>query len=304
MTDLWLPMFVCPCCSSPLADAGSRERTCMGCRRTFVCRNGIFRFLVQERLASIEPFLRQYRSVREQDGYRSATAEYYCSLPVVRPDHHQAAAWSVRQQTYGTLTRRVLRRFGDRPLAILDLGAGNGWLSHRLAQLGHRAVAVDWLDDEEDGLGAHKHYASSFVCVQADFDWLPFAARQFDLAIFNGSLHYSPDIAATLGGAVRMLAPGGALLVMDSPLFRRDEDGRAMLARKEDAFRSDYGLITVVRSGVGYLTFTRLAAAAEGLGLACRFFASRGQLLWMVRRMLAGFKIRRPPAGFGLWVAQ
>ena len=115
---------------------------------------------------------------------------------------------------------------GATPLHVLDLGAGSGWLSHRLTALGHRVVAVDAIDDEVDGLGACRHYAGDFAAVQADFDALPFAPAQFDLVVFNGSLHYAADTGATLERAHRVLAPGGALVVMDSPMFRADGDGR------------------------------------------------------------------------------
>ena len=267
-------------------------------------RDGIYHFLSPDRLAELQCFLHQYRVIREKDGYRSAPPHYYRSLPNVAAGHSQAAAWRVRQDSYDNLRRRVLPRFGQRSLAILDLGAGNDWLSHVLSALGHRCVAVDWLDDAEDGLGASRHYVKRFVCVQANFDDLPLAPRQFDLVIFNGSLHYSADVATTLSCAARMLAAGGALLVMDSPMLRTKEDGRAMVDRKEDTFRSDYGLTEIVRQGEGYLTLVRLRDAARDLNLETRFFPSRGGLGWALRRFVAGIKIRRHPAGFGLWVAQ
>ncbi len=93
-------------------------------------------------------------------------------------------------------------------MRVLDLGAGSGWLSHRLATLGYRVVAVDRLDDEADGLGACRHYPIAFPAVQADFDALPFEPHQFDLVVFDGSLHYSPNPAATLArGARACLGP-------------------------------------------------------------------------------------------------
>ena len=57
---------------------------------------------------------------------------------------------------------------------MLDVGAGNGWLSSRLSELGHDAVAVDLDDDSGDGLGAGAG-RKPFPLVQADFDAMPFA---------------------------------------------------------------------------------------------------------------------------------
>jgi SAM-dependent methyltransferase len=189
-------------------------------------------------------------------------------------------------------------------MQVLDVGAGTGWLSHRLASLGQRVVAVDALDDEADGLGAWRHYAVSFVVVQADFDALPFVAEQFDLVVFNGSLHYAPDAAATLARARRMLVPGGALVVMDSPMFRRDRDGVAMVDEKHRHFSRDLAIAGDVRPGAGYLTFARLRAIAESLDLQAQFVPTRGPLPWQLRRQFARVRLRRPPAAFGLWMAR
>jgi SAM-dependent methyltransferase len=189
------------------------------------------------------------------------------------------------------------------PVRVLDLGAGNGWLSHRIASFGHHVVAVDQQDDEADGLGVCRHYPVSFVAVQADYDALPFAPGQFDLAVFEGSLHYAPDPHATLEEAWRMLVPGGAIAVMDSPMFEREHDGRAMIADQNRQLELEHGVTNVVRPGVGFLTFAGLDRIARALGLRARFYWSHGPLPWRVRRQLARLRLRRRPAAFGVWVA-
>jgi SAM-dependent methyltransferase len=144
----------------------------------------------------------------------------------------------------------------------------------------------------------------AFVAVQADFNALPFAPKQFDLVVFNGSLHYAPDAATTIEGAHRMLAAGGAVVVMDSPMFRADRDGSAMVGDKARRFMVECGFTDVVQPGRGYLTFAALAAIAARLDLRPQFVPSRGTLGWRVRRQLARVRLRRAPAAFGLWVAR
>lgn len=261
-------------------------------------REGIYRCLSATRLQEIEPFLAHYRRIREADGYRQRKATYYRSLPYVGAQDPQSATWRIRQQTLRNLTR-MLQRLGGRPLRVLDLGAGSGWLSHRLTELGHACVALDWLDDVEDGLGAVAHYPVRFPCVQADFDDLPLLPRQFDVAIFNASLHYSSDPGRTLQKARAMLVPGGLLVVMDSPVFRTDESGRKMLAAPQFDLRSRNG--TPLRWGVGYLTEARLRQAAHDANLTVRWMGSNGGPGWALKRRIAGLKARRAPARFGLW---
>jgi len=300
---VWTPRFACPECRTDVLETDAGRYACAGCARVFERRAGVWRFLTPTRGASLEPFVRQFRAVREREGRRWSAPEYYRRLPSVAPGDPHAKDWQVRRETYHHLLGHVLAA-GPRPLHVLDLGAGSGWLSHRLTALGHRAVAVDAIDDEIDGLGAARHYATEFPSVQADFDALPFAPGQFDLVVFNGSLHYAADTAATLEGAHRVLAPGGALVVMDSPMFRADDDGSAMVSAKMRRFTCDYGCRDVVSQGVGYLTFARLAGIADKFALRPQFVPSRGPLGWRLRRGVARVRLRRAPAAFGLWVAR
>ncbi len=270
-----------------------------GFTREAALRDGIYRLVPLARLEEIEEFLGQYRRIRAEDGYRQRSAAYYLSLPSVDARDLQAATWHVRQESFRNLVR-VLQRVGRRPLRVLDLGAGNGWLSYRLTTLGHCCVAVDWLDDDEDGLGASRHYPIRFTCVQADFDDLALAPGQFDVAIFNASLHYSNDPARTLRHARETLAPGGILVVMDSPVFASDDGGRRMLDAQQIAFHAMCD--SVVRWGVGYLTESGLTQAARDVGLRIRWIPSRGRVSWAFKRWFAGFKQHRTPARFGLWI--
>ena len=298
-----MPRFACPECRTDLVETGAEGFACARCGRVFERRGGVWRFLTETRGARLESFVRQYRLVRDREGRRPSAPEYYRRLPTVAPGDPHARDWQVRRETYHHLLGHVLAA-GALPVHVLDLGAGSGWLSHRLTALGHRAVAVDAIDDEVDGLGAARHYPTDFASVQADFDALPFAPGQFDLVVFNGSLHYAADIAATLERAYRALAPCGALVVMDSPMFRAEGDGSAMVGAEVMRFRNECGCANVVQPGVGYLTFARLAGIAEKLALQPQFVPSRGPLGWRLRRGAARVRLRRAPAAFGLWVAR
>ena len=65
-------------------------------------RGGIWRFLTVERAADAESFARQYRSIREREGYRASSAEYYRRLPEVAADNPHAAEWRVRRRATST----------------------------------------------------------------------------------------------------------------------------------------------------------------------------------------------------------
>jgi SAM-dependent methyltransferase len=298
---MWLPRFACPACREP-TDGRGVDIACRSCGLRFEQRDGVFRFLTNGARSTAADFSTQYRVVRQHDGYRRASADYYRMLPAVPRNDPRAAEWRIRRESYATLERHALPAVWVGSVNVLDVGAGCGWISHRLASLGHNVVAVDRLDDDVDGLAVCRHYPVAFPAVQADFDALPFEPHQFDLAIFAGSLHYSPNPAATLREAARMLGPGGALVVMDSPMFRRAADGEAMVSSEARRMAAIVG--GVIRPGVGYLTFDATRRTFEALALRASFHPSRGPLSWRVRRPLARLRLGRAPATFGVWVAR
>lgn len=302
MPRAFIPVFGCEC-GPLLFDARATALECRACRVRIARDGNLFRCLDEPRRHRLAPFLDQYRVVRERDGYRSGRAEYYRGLPFTDRHDPQAAVWRIRRRSFARLCRLLPRRDGT-PAAVLDLGAGCGWLSNRLTLAGWRAVAVDLLADDRDGLGACAHYAHPIACLEADFDALPLARGQFDAVVFNGSLHYAPDVRATLRRAARLLRAGGVLAVVDSPTFERDADGRAMLDRQRRRLHAEYGVRDPVQPGTGFVTFGDLSAFAREAGRTPRFVSSDAAWRRWARRLpgrreSTGFA---PPA-FGVWIA-
>jgi SAM-dependent methyltransferase len=295
----WRPSCLCRCGRPLLAE----QWRCITCTNVYDAGDGMLRWITAARLAAAEPFLSQYRWVRERDGYRVPSPDYYRRLPVVAADDPQFVVWQVRRESFIRLRQLLLSRFRQPHPTVLDLGAGNGWLSHRLADVGCRPVAVDVLDDEVDGLGACRHYDRPFTRVQADFDDLPFAPRQFDAVVFNGSLHYAPDVASTLARANALIAPGGVLAVVDSPAFVSAQHGEAMCARNDARFRRDYGVAVPLRPGQGFVTLPALAASARDLRREPHFFESRGPWRWATSRVWTRVCHGLVPPRFGVWMA-
>jgi SAM-dependent methyltransferase len=188
------------------------------------------------------------------------------------------------------------------------LGAGNGWLSYRLAQRGHRPVAVDLMADSRDGLGAARHFSQVlrdlFPCFQAELDNLPFADDQFDAAIFNASLHYSEDYARTVGEAVRCIKPGGVVIISDTAWYSSETSGTRMLAERQAAFLSRFGTASDAIRSLEFLTDSRLHALEEQLGLKWQVHSPYYGLRWAARPLLAKLRGRREPSKFRIYVAE
>src|SRR5260370_14769520 len=191
-------------------------------------------------------FLDDYIKIRHAEGRGSQDSAYYLALPYRDITGRLQDQWTIRAKSYRYLERRVLppieKQFG-RPLRIADLRAGNCWLSYRMALRGHRPVAIDILGDELDGLAAGRHYQSqaSFARVNAEFDFLPLAEQSVDLAVFNASIHYSPDDRHTLTELRRCLRPEGGFVIVDSPVVRKPEHGGVMRPERHEQFQKTYG---------------------------------------------------------------
>src|SRR5262245_9466196 len=142
---MWVPLFVCPECERPL---GAGAPVTCGCGRVYEQHQGIHGFLTEGRRAASETFSRQYQRVRHGDGHHALTAALWHELPEVPKTCDASHEWRIRRESYDRLLASVL---GPRPRRVLDLGAGSGWLSARLAGQAHQVVALDRLDDEGDG---------------------------------------------------------------------------------------------------------------------------------------------------------
>jgi SAM-dependent methyltransferase len=149
-----------------------------------------------------------------------------------------------------------------------------------------------------DGLGCASRYQTQFLPVQAEFDCLPIPDRSVDLVVFNASLHYSTNYAATLGESLRVLLPGGRIIVLDSPIYHDAESGRRMVAEREAQFSSQYGFPSNSLASEGYLTWTRIEQLAYEHGLDYRAITPFYGLRWNARPIIARLFRRREPAGF------
>lgn len=299
---MWTPIFRCPMCRMPLA-LNEDGADCASCGRAYSRTDWLFRFVAPQIMRRIQPFVDQYRVVRSADGHGPRSVAAYRALPDALPGDPLVREWRLRRQSYDTLCR-AFRLHAEVGLRVLDLGAGNGWLSNRLARAGHQPVAVDVNDDACDGLRTCHLYEDRFPLVQAHADYLPFKAGQFDLVVFNASLHYAADPVRTLLGASHMLADGGSLVVMDSPLFTRPEDGESMVTRQLEQLRLRFALTSPIRPGLGFITFDMLADAADAMGRTAVFVASRLSVRAHLARVIARYQLGRVPAAFGLWATQ
>jgi ubiquinone/menaquinone biosynthesis C-methylase UbiE len=146
--------------------------------------------------------------------------------------YHDAAApsydtkWGIDFGPVGQdqVAGKLRKALGGRPTAAfgdaLEIGAGTGYFSLNLAQLGliERPTATDisagmlaTLAETAAELGV------PIATARAEAEELPFADESFDLVFGHAVLHHIPDLPRALTEFERVLRPGGAIAFCGEP---------------------------------------------------------------------------------------
>lgn len=177
-----------------------------------------------------------YFSVRSREG-RLFPDSIVASLPDLPLDHPLRSEWLARADS----ARRLIRylRGLHRPLTVLDLGCGNGWLSHSLAQL--PATRVWGLDRSgpEVFQAARLFGGSNTGFLVADIFASPFPAHSFDVIVLASVIQYFPSLPALLLAVRLLLGAAGEIHVIDSPVYSPSDVDAAR--RRTGAYYTDLG---------------------------------------------------------------
>lgn len=283
----------------------TQHQQCAGCGFVLYRSQGIWDALPSDRVLYYSRFMSEYERVRSAEARGSDAPEFYLALPYATPDNPLKEQWKIRAISYESLEANVLH---CAPLDVLDLGAGNGWLSYRLALRGHRPIAVDLLANTSDGLGAAQHFISAlpamFPCVRAEVDRLPFVSAQFDLAIFNASFHYSENHLRTFGEALRCVKPGGKIAIVDTPWYSSDDSGERMIRERQLLYTARFGFPSDALHSIEYVTPDRLSQIEQQFGVAIRTLRPWYGVEWAARPLIARLRGKRRPSEFRIFIAE
>ena len=247
----------CPYCAAPLLPRGA-GLCCEAEGRLFASSAGVYRLLVEKRRTELLPFLELEHRVRRDEGFRATPG-----LPEQPKAGPLASLWRRRARRLHEGLRLAAQALGRGPWRVLEVGAGCAWASAALAGLGHRVTAVDASLDAADGLLAAESVLPDGVTIEraeADMEALPLAAGRFDLVLAVDALHHARRLLPLLVELRRVTRRLGALLVLESPVYARREDGEADVARRMRRLHRRYGLELPRESQPGYLVRSELEA--------------------------------------------
>ena len=140
------------------------------------------------------------------------------------------------------------------PVVVADLGCGEGYLTIEASRWASRVVAIDRSPDvlkRARDLAARRR-VTNVVWKRGTLEKLPIRDESVDIALLSQALHHADDPAHVMREAVRILTPGGRVLVLDlrehSEAWVRERLGDRWLGFSPAALKailSDAGLTDV-----------------------------------------------------------
>ncbi len=290
-----LDVWACPVCFSPLAESG-KKMVCLSEGRSFRQLDGLVLLVRPDQ----ESLLVEARSLSYtwQKTKWAPRHDDLVKLPYIR-----RPGWKQKAQSL----RELLEILGSpRGRLVADIGAGTGWLSYRLAQAGFRCFATDISSDSDVGLGAATCFDSTpnrFERALATMDSWPLRAASLDVAICSASLHYLADVRVGIAEAARVLRPGGAFVIMNTPVHRDRESADRASRDFAEAMRGLGGRGRLVRDHQHFVSAELENDLADRFSSISRHEPRNG--FWFsTSRALKGALFRMELASFPIYEAR
>jgi ubiquinone/menaquinone biosynthesis C-methylase UbiE/DNA-binding transcriptional ArsR family regulator len=223
--------------------------------------------------------------VREQVGPTPAAAEDQRRLQTARSERRtksqeffssSAGQWDrLRDELFGDRVHlAALAALADADSVAGDLGCGTGQMSAALAPFVGRVIAVD---ASAAMLQAAKRRLSAFDNVdlrRGELEALPIDDDRLDVATLMLVLHHVPEPERALAEVVRVLKPGGRVIIGD--MLPHDREGyRQQMGHVWLGFSDEHVRHMLTEAGFGRIRIVALApdTRVKGPGL----FAASGQ---------------------------
>ena len=159
---------------------------------------------------------------------------------------------------------------------VLDLGAGNCWSSHFMAERGCTVVAFDYNLSSLQGLRAGKKLIEEgkspfFHIVGGDWNNVPFKPGTFDVIFSFQSLHHSIDLENLLSILYILLKRKGRLISVGDPTMPFYVINTRGYANKRQAIQMQGGIYDNYYSVMKYLTaYRRAGFSVEEINTAAK----------------------------------
>src|SRR6185503_17845788 len=157
-------------------------------------------------------FEKLYTQLRQREG-RIYTDTEVSNLPEIRSSHPHYKEWQIRKESSQKLIDHLKKR--KQPLDILEIGCGNGWLSHKLAEIPEsKIIGADINFAEVQQAARVFHHKPNLHFIYGDAESGLFEDRQFDVIVFAASIQYFPSLSNPINNAIRLLKSKGNIHII------------------------------------------------------------------------------------------
>ena len=174
-------------------------------------------------------FEEQYIRLRKKEGWLYSDEEVRQIPDLPNSSAEQAKIWKLRKKSAADFLNYCNEK--KRPLKFLEIGCGNGWFSHKIAEnnSGFSVVGTD-INFHELKQAARVFQKNNLHFLLADIFNSPFPENEFDIIVFNGSIQYFPELKMIIEKAKTLLNTNGEIHILDSPFYLNESEA---LAAKE-----------------------------------------------------------------------
>lgn len=169
-----------------------------------------------------DEFQELYHKIRLIEN-RIYTDEELKKLPEIPNRHPHIKEWKLRNQSVKQLSNYL--KDLKKPLKILEIGCGNGWLSAYLAKENY-SWQVLGQDINTYEIEQAKKVFNDIPNVQfydGIIDSKYISLNTYDIVLFAASIQYFPDLSTILSVAQSLLHDTGEIHIIDSPFYSENE---------------------------------------------------------------------------------
>lgn len=177
-------------------------------------------------------FEQLYIDLRSHEN-RLYTDEEVAWLPDIADGHVHKKEWEIRKISCDQLIKYL--RHKKRPMKILEVGCGNGWLSYQLSQIA--GANVSGLDVNLVELQQAERVFNTIPnlhFIHGDLNSV--SAEKFDIIIFAASIQYFASFSGVIERALHLLNDEGEVHITDSH-FYDEKDVADARSRSSKYFR-------------------------------------------------------------------
>jgi release factor glutamine methyltransferase len=252
---------------------------------------------------AIESFVQYLQSAGWKKG-RELNPDEVLYLPFgVRTDK---SLWKIRANNFKKAMSLVRSLETESSGPVLDLGAGNCWLSKYLMQNGYETVSMDPMLDSQNGLIQGDIFEQKnnvrLNRVRGISQQMPFKDGCFKGIIASGSFHYTDNQSATLREMARILDQDSWAIIYDSPVFKSSESGERMVESKIIEFSNESQYQSLKYKPIWYVNLPKFISDAENLGFRVEIISTRSWLQNLADRIKNRILSKRAWAEFPIIV--